>query len=63
LPTAPSSNRGRGDRWQIEIFLRALKQNLRIKAFVSATENALLVQIWIALIGMLLLKYLQFRST
>jgi hypothetical protein len=50
------------DRWQIEIFFKALKQNLKVKTFVGTSENALKIQIWTALIAMLLLKYLQFKS-
>jgi len=50
------------DRWQIELFFKALKQNLKIKTFVGTSPNAVRVQIWTALIAMLLLKYLQFRS-
>ncbi len=50
------------DRWQIEMFFKALKQNLRIKTFVGTSANAVRVQIWTALIAMLVLKYLQFRS-
>ena len=49
-------------RWQIELFFKALKQNLRIKTFVGTSPNALQVQIWTALISMLLLKYLQLRA-
>jgi len=51
------------DRWQVELFFKALKQNLRIKTFVGTSENALQTQIWTALIAMLLIKYLQLRST
>jgi hypothetical protein len=51
------------DRWQVELFFKALKQNLRIKTFVGTSANAVHIQIWTALIAMLLLKYLQFRST
>lgn len=51
------------DRWQIEIFLKTIKQNLKIKTFVGTSPNALLIQIWIALIAILILKYLQFRSS
>lgn len=51
------------DRWQIESFFKTLKQNLKIKTFVGTSKNALLVQIWTALIAILLLKYLKFRST
>jgi len=50
------------DRWQIELFFKALKQNLKVKTFVGTTENALYIQIWTALIAMLLVKYLQFKS-
>lgn len=50
------------DRWQIELFFKALKQNLKIKTFVGTTKNALYVQIWTALIAMVLIKYLQFKS-
>lgn len=50
------------DRWQIEIFFKTIKQNLRIKTFVGTSANALLIQIWTALIAVLILKYLKFRS-
>ncbi len=50
------------DRWQIELFFKALKQNLKIKTLVGTSANALKVQVWTALIAMLLLKYLQLRS-
>jgi hypothetical protein len=50
------------DRWQIELFFKALKQNLRVKTFVGTSENALYIQIWTALIAMLLVKYLKFKS-
>ncbi len=47
------------DRWQIEIFFKALKQNLKIKTFVGTSANAVKIQIWTALIAILILKYLQ----
>lgn len=50
------------DRWEIELFFKVLKQHLKIKTFVGTTANALKTQIWTALITMLLIKYLQFRS-
>ncbi len=50
------------DRWQIELFFKAIKQNLRIKTFVGTTENALNIQIWTALIAMLLIKFLQLKA-
>src|SRR5207249_230666 len=46
-------------RWQVELMFKALKQNLRIKTFVGTTANALRIQIWTALIAMLILRYLQ----
>ncbi len=49
-------------RWQIELFFKAIKQNLKIKTFVGTSANAVHVQIWTALIAILLLKYLQMRS-
>jgi Domain of unknown function (DUF4372)/Transposase DDE domain len=51
------------DRWQIELFFKALKQNLKIKTFVGTSANAVHTQIWTALICMLLLRWLQLRST
>lgn len=51
------------DRWQIEIFFKTIKQNLRIKSFVGTSSNALMIQIWTALISILVLKYLKFRSS
>lgn len=50
------------DRWQIELFFKALKQNLRIKTFVGTSPNALQIQIWTALIAILILKYLQMKA-
>jgi hypothetical protein len=51
------------DRWQIEIFFKTLKQHLKIKTFVGTSENALLIQIWTALIAVLALKLLKKLST
>lgn len=51
------------ERWQVEVFFRALKQNLRVKSFVGTSANALKIQVWTALIAMLLLKYLQLRAS
>lgn len=50
------------ERWQIELFFKALKQSLRVKTFVGTSANALKIQIWTALIALLLLKYLQLRA-
>ena len=51
------------ERWQIEIFFKALKQLLRVKTFVGTSANALHIQIWTALIAMLIVKYLQLRAS
>lgn len=49
-------------RWQIEIFFREIKQLLHIKSFVGTSENAVMIQIWTALITILILKYLKVLS-
>ena len=46
-------------RWQIEIFFRDLKSLLKIKTFIGTSSNAVLIQIWTAMITMLILKYLK----
>jgi hypothetical protein len=51
------------DRWQVELFFKALKQTLKIKTFVGTSANAVKTQVWTALITMLVLKYLQLKST
>ena len=51
------------DRWQIELFFKALKQNLKIKTFLGTTPNAVKTQIWTALIAMLVVKFLQLKSS
>lgn len=45
------------DRWQVELFFKAIKQNLKIKAFVGTSRNAVLTQVWIAMITYLLLAF------
>jgi putative transposase len=50
------------ERWQIELFFKALKQQFKVKSFVGTSENALLSQLWIALTTYLLLSYLKFKS-
>jgi Transposase DDE domain/Domain of unknown function (DUF4372) len=49
-------------RWQIENFFRWIKQNLKIKTFYGTSENAVLIQIWTALISYLLLLWIKMRS-
>lgn len=50
------------DRWEIEIFFKTLKQHLKVRTFIGTSENALRIQIWTALIALLLLKYLHHLS-
>ena len=49
-------------RWDIELFFKWIKQNLKIKSFLGTSKNAVLSQIWIAMIYSLLLAYLKFQS-
>ncbi len=51
------------DRWKVELFFKAIKQNLKIKTFLGTNANAVKTQIWTALIAMLVLRYLQLMST
>jgi len=50
------------ERWQIELFFKSIKQQLKVKSFVGTSKNALLSQLWVALITYLLLSYLKFKS-
>jgi IS4 transposase len=50
------------ERWQVELFFKAIKQNLKIKSFLGTSENAVMTQIWTALIAILILRYLQLLS-
>jgi hypothetical protein len=50
------------DRWEIELFFKLLKQNLKIKTFIGTSKNALETQIWTAMIVLLLIKWLHFIS-
>lgn len=49
-------------RWQIEIFFKWIKQNLKIKTFLGTSENAVMTQIWVAMIYYLLLSFLKFQT-
>jgi len=49
------------DRWQIELFFKAIKQNLKIKRFYGNSKNAVMTQIWIALIAYLLFYLLKVK--
>ena len=50
------------ERWQIELFFKWIKQNLKIKTFLGTSSNAVLTQIWIALCVYLLVAYLNFKA-
>ena len=47
-------------RWQIELFFKWIKQNLKTKSFLGTSENAVMSQIWVAMIHYLLIAYLKF---
>lgn len=49
-------------RWDIELFFKWIKQNLKVKAFIGTTENAVRIQIWTAAIAYLIMEYLRFIS-
>ena len=49
-------------RWQVELFFKSIKQNLKIKSFVGTSKNAVLTQIWIAMCVYLLLAFIKFQS-
>jgi len=46
-------------RWQIELFFKWIKQNLKIKRFLGRSENAVMIQVLVAMIAYLLLKLTQ----
>lgn len=50
------------ERWQIEVFFKFIKQNLNIKSFVGTSPNAVMIQIWTALISYALLQYLKNKA-
>jgi IS4 transposase len=49
-------------RWQIELFFKWIKQNLKIKTFLGTSENAVLTQIWVAMIYYLMLAFIKFQT-
>ena len=49
-------------RWQIELFFKWIKQNLKIKTFLGTSQNAVMTQIWVAMIYYLLLAYIKFQT-
>jgi hypothetical protein len=50
------------DRWQIELFFKWIKQNLKIKTFLGTSKNAVMTQIWVAMIYYLLLAYIKLQT-
>jgi len=49
-------------RWQIELFFKWIKQHLKIKTFLGTSKNAVLTQIWVAMIYYLLLSWIKFQT-
>lgn len=49
-------------RWQIEIFFKWIKQNLKVKTFLGVSKNAVLTQIWVAMCYYLLLTYVKYQT-
>ena len=49
-------------RWQIEIFFKWMKQHLRVKTFIGTSKNAVMTQVWIAMILYLLLSFIKFQT-
>lgn len=50
------------ERWQVELFFKWIKQNLKIKSFLGTSKNAVMTQIWIALITLLIIAYYKFMA-
>ena len=50
------------DRWQVELFFKAIKQKLNINAFVGRSKNAILTQIWVAMITYLLVAFARYYA-
>lgn len=49
-------------RWQIELFFKWIKQNLKIKTFLGTSENAVMIQVWAAMIYYLMLAFIKFQT-
>jgi hypothetical protein len=49
-------------RWQVELFFKWIKQNLKIKSYVGTSKNAVLTQIWIAMCVYLILAFIKMQS-
>lgn len=50
------------ERWQIELFFKWIKQNLKVKTFLGTSKNAVMNQVWVAMIYYLLLSYIKFQT-
>ena len=50
------------DRWQIELFFKWIKQNLKIKTFLGTSRNAVMTQVWVAMTYYLILSYIKFQT-
>jgi len=50
------------DRWQVELFFKWIKQNLKIKSFWGTSENAVMSQIWVAMIFYLIVSFIKFQT-
>jgi IS4 transposase len=50
------------ERWQVELFFKWIKQNLKIESFLGTSKNAVMAQIWIALIILLMIAYYKFMA-
>lgn len=50
------------ERWRIELFFKWIKQNLKIKSFLGTSKNAVMSQIWVAMIYYLILSYIKFQT-
>lgn len=49
-------------RWQIELFFKWIKQNLKIKSFLGSSKNAVMTQVWVAMCYYLLLSYIKYQT-
>jgi len=50
------------DRWQIELFFKWIKQNLVVKSFLGTSQNAIMNQVWVAMIFYLIVAYIRFQA-
>ena len=60
--SAPTVTEIYKQRWQVELFFKWIKQNLKIKSFLGTTDNAVMTQIMVALCVYLMLAFIKFQS-